>query len=370
MDSHRVMPWPSSWTLAALLVFASACHSVARHDDVANASAPKVAVARENTEPRGWLLIVGGGGTTPEMYAHMLGAAGGNDAKVVILPQASELADTGEESVKVWKERGATNVEWLDLADPKRDADKIRAARVIWFPGGAQTRLMAALDKAGVTDLVRQRYRDGAVVGGTSAGAAVMTRVMITGDYDLGFKAQGAAANSASGSAGAASSSAEAPSAPGATPNANAAPVAQSPGAQTPGAAATAPAPASPAARTAREDEDSGLRYIRHGTNVFAEGLGLLDGAIVDQHFVRRQRFNRLLSAVLDHPELLGIGIDEKTSIFVHDGGFEVVGVSNVLVVDARHADEVSRDRAKPGAARGLALHVLTDGMRFDLGQR
>lgn len=337
----------------------SACRSVARHDHVAPATEPVVPIARENDEARGWLLIVGGGGTTPEMYQRMLGAAGGNDAKVVILPQASEMDDTGAESVKVWKERGATNVEWLDLADPKRDAEKIRAARVIWFPGGVQTRLMAALDKAGVTDLVRQRHHDGAVVGGTSAGAAVMTRVMITGDYDLSFKAKGAPAKPAGDDAPGAN-------APAATP-----PAAKGAAAKDAPAKDTPPAdPASPPARGPREDEDSGLRYIRHGTNVFAEGLGLLDGAIVDQHFVRRQRFNRLLSAVLDHPELLGIGIDEKTSIFVHDGGFEVVGVSNVLVVDARHASEVSSDLTRPGAARGLALHVLTDGMRFDLGQR
>lgn len=370
---------------SAILVFTAACQSTARHDSVAHASSPAVPIARENDEARGYLLIVGGGGTTPEMYKRMLGAAGGNDAKVVILPQASEMDDTGAESVKVWKERGATNVEWLDLVDPKRDAEKIRAARVIWFPGGVQTRLMAALDKAGVTELVRQRHKDGAVVGGTSAGAAVMTRVMITGEYDMSFKAKGAPAKPASDEAPGASS----PSAPGATPPAakgasakdtppaaksgakDTPPVAKKETSDTPPTSGTPPTdPASPAARTPREDEDSGLRYVRHNTNVFAEGLGLLDGAIVDQHFVRRQRFNRLLSAVLDHPELLGIGIDEKTSIFVHDGGFEVIGASNVLVVDARRAEEVDRDVKLPGAARGLALHVLRDGMRFDLGQR
>lgn len=376
MNLVRTVLSPSSWTLAVLSVFATACQSTARHDSVAHASSPAVPVARENDEARGYLLIVGGGGTTPEMYKRMLGAAGGNDAKVVILPQASEMDDTGSESVKVWKERGATNVEWLDLVDPKRDAEKIRAARVIWFPGGVQTRLMAALDKAGVTELVRQRHKDGAVVGGTSAGAAVMTRVMITGEYDMSFKAKGAPAKPASDEAPGASSP-DKPAAGASTP-----PVAKGATDATPPVAKGTPAkdtpvggtspadPASPAARTPREDEDSGLRYVRHNTNVFAEGLGLLDGAIVDQHFVRRQRFNRLLSAVLDHPELLGIGIDEKTSIFVHDGGFEVIGASNVLVVDARRAEEVDRDVKLPGAARGLALHVLRDGMRFDLGQR
>ena len=48
-----------------------------------------------------------------------------------------------------------------------------------------------------------------------------------------------------------------------------------------------------------------------------APGLGLLQGAIVDQHFVVRSRYNRLLTAVIEFPEVLGIGIDESTAILV-----------------------------------------------------
>jgi cyanophycinase-like exopeptidase len=159
-----------------------------------------------------------------------------------------ELADTGAGSVEAWKGHGATNVGWLDLADPAHAASEIRAARVIWFPGGVQTRLMDALHKAGVDGIVRERYAAGAVVGGTSAGAAVMTDVMITGDYDLTAMTPAAAP---------APTSAPAP-APSADP------------------AAQAPAGAAP--RASQADEDSGLKYVRPGTNVFAHGLGLLPG--------------------------------------------------------------------------------------------
>jgi cyanophycinase len=70
---------------------------------------------------------------------------------------------------------------------------------------------------------------------------------------------------------------------------------------------------------------------------------------------------------VLDHPELVGIGIDEKTAILVHGSRFEVLGDSNVVVVDPRGSHERSSDRMQPGAIRDVGLHVLRKGMTFDL---
>ncbi len=49
-------------------------------------------------------------------------------------------------------------------------------------------------------------------------------------------------------------------------------------------------------------------------------GLGLLPGVIIDQHFVKRQRENRLFGLILAHPEERGVGIDEGTAILVEDG--------------------------------------------------
>jgi len=99
-------------------------------------------------------------------------------------------------------------------------------------------------------------------------------------------------------------------------------------------------------------------------------GLGLFRGVIVDQHFVARQRENRLLSVVLEHPDLLGVGIDEATALWVRpDGTFEVLGDGWVIIFDARSAEIRRRPYARGGTAlgvRGVVTHVLLPGDTFD----
>jgi cyanophycinase len=113
---------------------------------------------------------------------------------------------------------------------------------------------------------------------------------------------------------------------------------------------------------------DADLQSITAGKTKTAVGFGLLPGAIVDQHFQKRQRMNRLISAVLDRPRLVGVGIDEKTAIIVTGGRrFEVLGESSVLVIDARRAVVGVKPDGELAAGTGLALHVLAPGMTFDL---
>jgi len=91
---------------------------------------------------------------------------------------------------------------------------------------------------------------------------------------------------------------------------------------------------------------------------VVREGLGLVPGVIIDQHFVRRQRENRLLGLVLKHPDERGVGIDEDTALLVTNGRkAEVVGKGPVLLVDAK-----GRDR--------LMLTVVRSGQSLDLGKK
>jgi len=86
-------------------------------------------------------------------------------------------------------------------------------------------------------------------------------------------------------------------------------------------------------------------------------GLGLLPGVILDQHFLRRQRENRLFSLVLAHPRLLGLGIDEGAGLLVAGGRHaEAVG-GQVMVVDGSHRAE-------------LRVHLLNPGETFDLEKR
>lgn len=107
----------------------------------------------------------------------------------------------------------------------------------------------------------------------------------------------------------------------------------------------------------------------REGMLSFGQGLGLLPGAIVDQHFSERQRLPRLLSAVSAHPELLGIGLDEDTALVIApDGAAEVVGAGSVTLVDGR--EQPVRPPVEPGAALSIVnvrLHQLVAGARTDL---
>jgi cyanophycinase len=81
----------------------------------------------------------------------------------------------------------------------------------------------------------------------------------------------------------------------------------------------------------------------------------LLPGVIIDQHFIKRQRQNRLFGLVLAHPEERGVGIDEGTAILVEDGRKAlVVGSSQVMLVDASDKDS-------------LVLELLRSGQTFEV---
>ena len=54
---------------------------------------------------------------------------------------------------------------------------------------------------------------------------------------------------------------------------------------------------------------DADLKSLKAGATVIAKGLGLWPEALIDQHFLTRQRGNRLMSAVMDRPALVGVGI-------------------------------------------------------------
>ncbi|MEO8563259.1 MAG: cyanophycinase [bacterium] len=81
-------------------------------------------------------------------------------------------------------------------------------------------------------------------------------------------------------------------------------------------------------------------------------GFGLLDfETIVDTHFSRRRRLQRLFVVIAGNPQLLGLGIDEDTALVVHGHLGEVVGAGGVTFVDGRdsvrfdNADDLDRGR-------------------------
>ncbi len=104
-----------------------------------------------------------------------------------------------------------------------------------------------------------------------------------------------------------------------------------------------------------------------------APGMGFLPGIVVDQHFLQRGRLGRLLSALAQQPAVLGIGIDENTSVVVQNNKLQVVGEGAVTIVDVAdithtNIGEILKDEAL--AICGAKLHILPDGYKFDLGSR
>ena len=240
----------------------------------------------------GALVVVGGGGTGPEIIAKTLALAGGKDAIVVVLPQSSAVADAGVSSVKMWLDAGAREAAKVAFDDPNAAAS-LRRATLIWMPGGDQNRFMKAIEGTGLAEIIRERHRAGATVGGTSAGAAVLAEAMFTGDADL--------------------------------------------------------------------------TSLTAGATVTAKGLGLWSEALIDQHFLKRQRDNRLISAVMDHPAMIGVGIDEGTAVVVQGKSFEVIGKSSVVVVDARDAKVEKTAKGSLHSGTGMKLSVLRAGQKYSL---
>ena len=86
-------------------------------------------------------------------------------------------------------------------------------------------------------------------------------------------------------------------------------------------------------------------------------GLGLVEGVIVDQHFVRRRRENRLFGLVLKHPGERGVGIDEETALLVRSGRYaEVVGKGPVMLIDATGPDRLEIRLLRAGQTTDLTV--------------
>ena len=102
-----------------------------------------------------------------------------------------------------------------------------------------------------------------------------------------------------------------------------------------------------------------------------APGLGFIGGMIIDQHFMERGRFGRLLGAVAQNPKNLGIGIDEETAIVVERGnGFYVIGSGAVYVLDGTgvtYSNIAEEDFKKTLSIYNMKMHMLSQGDRFDL---
>jgi len=105
-----------------------------------------------------------------------------------------------------------------------------------------------------------------------------------------------------------------------------------------------------------------------------APGLGLLNGVVIDQHFAQRGRIGRLLAAIAQNPNVLGVGIDEDTAIIVKsDNTFEVIGSNAVTIIDGINCSFTNVSESMPDnilALTNIALHILPEGYHYNIHDR
>jgi len=89
---------------------------------------------------------------------------------------------------------------------------------------------------------------------------------------------------------------------------------------------------------------------------------------VIDQHVLKRNRMFDLKQVLAIHPELLGVGIDNDTCIFVRDNEFTVVGSSYVTIFDGNIFNEKNELKTLP--AESEQFYLLSHGMRYDLKER
>jgi cyanophycinase len=208
--------------------------------------------------PGGALVIAGGGYVTPETRARFVELAGGPQARLIVIPATDPSLKDEEKWLAPWRSSGAQSVELLHARDRNMANDPqfcahLKNATGVWFSGGYQDFLADRYVDTAVQDGLHDVLRRNGVVGGCSAGAAILSRVM-----------------------------------------------------------------------------------IEEGENVpiEARGLDLISNAIVDQHFLQRNRLWRMQQMVEKHPDLVGLGVDERTALVVEvqTWRMSVVGDSYAMV--------------------------------------
>ena len=252
---------------------------------------------------KGKLFIIGGGSRPDFLVDRMVKEAGLKSGETVaIFPHASEEQDSSFYYAKQQFEK--RNLKALDCAFKKDEKlspsklDSLKTAKLIYIGGGDQVRFMEIINSnPEVKNLLKSAYQNGKMIAGTSAGAAVMSEVMITGNQ-LKYK-----------------------------------------------------------------DYENTFDNIEIKNVETKQGLGFIKTAVIDQHFVVRSRYNRLLSLIIENPTYKGIGIDEGTAILVKNGSAEVVGRAQVIVFkNPKQSKKLNGDKL---GAKGITLDIYLNGEKF-----
>jgi cyanophycinase len=245
--------------------------------------------------PGGSLVICGGGKLPDQVRDRFLELAGGPKARIVVIPTAHAYADTPQvkQALEFWKGQPLASVSLFHTrsrakADDKDYVRPLAEATGVWIGGGRQQYLTDVYLGTEVERQLKALLDRGGVIGGTSAGAAVMTRVMI----------------------------------------------------------------------------DSGRTEAK-----VAQGFDFLEGVVVDQHFLKRGRHKRLLGVVRQHPDLIGLGIDEQTALVVNVRSKRIKVIGNSYVVACFPTSAAEADRADGLGEPSSPLEFLRPGDEADLSR-
>lgn len=260
---------------------------------------------QDKEKSSGKLFIIGGGDRSDAMMNKLVDLAGlREEGYIYILPMASSVPDSSilwaKEDFNITGIKKVSGYNFLPgVTPPKAQLDSLRNAKLIYICGGDQSRFMSVVINGPVMDALHSAYKNGAVISGTSAGAAVMSKKMITGN------------------------------------------------------------------QLKHKDADAGFVTIESDNIEITEGLGFLTDVIIDQHFIKRQRLNRLVAASIENPGELCIGIDESTAIIV-DGDFATVtGIHQVIVI--KNTGKIKNVKEGLLGTEGLQLSVYLPGQKFRL---
>jgi cyanophycinase len=117
--------------------------------------------------------------------------------------------------------------------------------------------------------------------------------------------------------------------------------------------------------------QGSSSEALLKGEVKITSGLGLIDGVIIDTHFVQRGRIGRLFQAVVGNPKVLGIGLGEDTGLLITNGRqMEAIGSGLVILVDGREIKDTNLTQVELGqpiSINHLVTHVLSKNDTFDL---
>jgi cyanophycinase len=138
-------------------------------------------------EARGWIVPIGGAEekeSDARILQRFVDLCGGDDADIVVIPTASRMAETGARYERVFGDLGARCVTVMDF-DTRRDSqegnrlERIEQASGVFFTGGNQLRITTLIGGTPVARLIRSQNARGVPVGGTSAGASILSEHMI-----------------------------------------------------------------------------------------------------------------------------------------------------------------------------------------------